>query len=134
MRVDAFPDKPLRGKITRVSLVADQSAWRVTDTKLYPVTIAIDEPPQGLKPSMSGEIQIVTGERKNVLQVPRKAVVTVEGNQICFVKSRQGLDERKVIVGAGNVESIEIREGLKEGEVVVSDLMFPQRDGSKTKN
>jgi HlyD family secretion protein len=133
VRVDAIPDKPLRGKVTRVSLVADQSAWRVADTKLYPVTIAIDEPPQGLKPNMSGDVQIVTGERKNVLQVPRKAVVAVDGNQVCFVKSGQGLDERKVIVGAGNGDSIEIREGLKEGEVVVSALIFPVRDGSKIK-
>jgi multidrug efflux pump subunit AcrA (membrane-fusion protein) len=118
--------------VTRVSSTAEPSRWG-TDARLYSVTIALDDPPQGLKPRMSGQVQIATGERKNVLQVPRKAVVAVDGNQVCYVKTREGLDERKVAVGAGSVESIEIREGLKEGEVVVSELIFPQRSGSKSK-
>jgi RND family efflux transporter MFP subunit len=132
VRVDAIPDKPLRGKVTRISSTAEPSRWGA-DARLYPVTIAIADPPQGLKPSMTGEVQIATGERKDVLQVPRKAVVAVDGNQVCFVKTREGLDERRVVVGAGNAESIEIREGLKEGEVVVSELSFPQRSGSRSK-
>jgi HlyD family secretion protein len=133
IRVDAFPDKPLRGKVTGVSPVADQLAWRSADTKSYPVTIAIEEPPPGLKPHMSGEVQIAIGERKNVLQVPRKAVMTIDGNQVCYVRSDQGLDERKIVVGAGNVEWLEIREGLKERETVVAELSFPLRGGARTK-
>jgi RND family efflux transporter MFP subunit len=133
VRVDAFPDKPLRGKVTRVSSTAEPFQRWGADSKVYAVTISIDEPPQGLKPSMSGDVRIMTGERRNVLQVPRKAVVAVDGNQVCFVKSGRGLDERRVIVGAGNSDSIEIREGLMEGEVVVSDLNFPVGGGSKSK-
>ena len=82
---------------------------------------------------MTGEVQIAIGERKNVLQVPRKAVITIDGNQVCYVRSDQGLDERRIVVGAGNVESLEIREGLKEGEAVVAELSFPLRGGAKTK-
>jgi len=133
VRVDAMPGKTLRGKVTKVSLVADQFVWARTETKMYPVTISIDEPPPGLKPEMSGEGQIAIGERKNVLQVPREAVVSVDGDRVCYVKTGQGLEERNVIVGAGNDASVEIRDGLKEGEVIVAELSFPPRDDPKRK-
>jgi len=133
IRVDAIPQKTLRGKVTRVSAAADPSAWAGTDTKVYPVTIAIDEPPPGLKPGMTGEVQVAIGERKNVLQVPRKAVVTLDGVQICYVKTGQRLDERTVVIGAGNAESLEIRDGLKEGEIVAAELIFSPRGGAKSK-
>jgi hypothetical protein len=66
-------------------------------------------------------VRIAIGERKGVLQVPRKAVVVAGRDRVCFVKSGQELQERKVVVGAGNAASVEIREGLKEGDVVAAD-------------
>jgi RND family efflux transporter MFP subunit len=121
VRVDALPDKQLRGKVARVSPVASAADRFTADVKLYPVTIALDDPPEGLKPSMTVEVQIATGERKGVLQVPRKAVVIAGRDRICFVKSGQGVQEKKVVVGVGNATSVEIREGLKEGDAVVAD-------------
>ena len=92
------------------------------DVKVYPVTITIDEPPAGLKPEMSGKVQIITGEHTGVLQVPRTAVVAAGRDRVCYVKSGQELQERKVVADAGNATVLEIREGLKEGDFVVTDL------------
>src|SRR5262249_55309776 len=120
--IDACPDKPLRGKVARVSPVASAPDWVAADIKVYPVTIAIDDPPEILKPQMTADVQIATGERKGVLQVPRKPLVSAGRDLICFVKSGQGLEERKVVIGAGNATAVEIKEGLKEGDVVATDL------------
>ena len=122
VRVDAFPDKVLRGKVAQVSAVASATDWMSADVKVYPVTITIDEPPVGLKPEMSGEVQIALGEHKGVLQVPRTAVMGAGRDRVCYVKSGQELQERKVVAGAGNATALEIREGLKEGDFVVIDL------------
>jgi HlyD family secretion protein len=122
VRVDAFPDKLLRGKVTQVSAVASAPAWLTTDTKVYPVTIAIEDPPEGLKPEMSAEVQIATGDHKDVLQVPRTAVLGTGRERVCFVKSGQELHERKVVVGASNATSVEIKDGLKPDELVVTNL------------
>lgn len=121
VRIDAFPGRALRGKVTQVSPVASMPDWQRSDVKVYPVTVAIEEPPPGLKPGMSGEVQIATGERKAVVQVPLQAVLTVGGDRVCFVKSGQEVIERKVTTGASNERSVEIRDGLKEGELVLSD-------------
>ncbi len=122
VRVDAFPDKLLRGKVTQVSAVASISAWHAADVKVYPVTIAIEDAPQGLKPEMSGEVQIATSEQKGVLQVPRTAILGAGRELVCFVKSGQELIERKVVIGASNATSVEIKEGLKPDDLVVTDL------------
>jgi multidrug efflux pump subunit AcrA (membrane-fusion protein) len=70
---------------------------------------------------MTGEANIATGERKAVLQVPLKAVVSAGKDRVCFVKSGQELLERKVVTGASNASSIEIKDGLKDGDLVVTD-------------
>jgi len=121
VRIDAFPGRLLRGKVTQVSPVASAPDWKAADIKVYPVTIAIEDAAPGLKPSMSSEVQIATGERKAVLQVPLEAIVSAGKDRFCFIKSGQDLLERKVVTGASNASSIEIKEGLKEGDLVVTD-------------
>ena len=122
VRMDAFPDKLLRGKVAQVATVASQTDWMLADVKVYPVTITIEDPPAGLKPHMTGECRIATGEHKGVLLVPRTAVVGTGKDPVCFVKSGQELQERKVVAGAGDATAVEIKEGLKEGDIVVADL------------
>jgi RND family efflux transporter MFP subunit len=121
VRIDALPGKVFRGKVTQVSPVASASDWMQKDVKVYPVTIAIEDAPPILKPGMSGEAQITTGERKAVLQVPLKAVVTLGKDRFCYVKSGDELHERQVVTGASNASHVEIKDGLKEGDQVVAD-------------
>jgi multidrug efflux pump subunit AcrA (membrane-fusion protein) len=82
---------------------------------------------------MSAEIEIALGEVKAVLQVPRKAVIKIGSDQVCYVKSAQGIEERKVVIGASNGTSLEIKEGLKEGDDIVADPLLLLRGGAKSK-
>jgi RND family efflux transporter MFP subunit len=128
--VDALPDKRLRGKVARVSNLAEPNYGFRTDTKKYSVTVAIDEPPPGLKPALTGVANVSIGERKNALLVPRKAVAEVEGDAVCFVRTDRGLEERGVVLGAGNASVVEIGGGLREGDEVLAELI-PSRAGKK---
>jgi multidrug efflux pump subunit AcrA (membrane-fusion protein) len=122
VRVDAFPNRLSSGKVSQVSSVAAQVEWQRNDVKVYPVSIAIEDGGPDLKPGMSAEIQIETGTRKGVLQVPLKSIAVVGKDRICFVKVGQELVERKVSVGGSNASSVEIGNGLKEKDVVLGDL------------
>lgn len=122
VKVDAFPARAFKGKVTQIATVASKSDWRGADIKVYPVTIAIEDEYDGLKPSMSAEIHIATGERKDVLQVPLQATMTVGRERFCFIKKGQAILERKVLTGASNATTIEIREGLEEGDLVIANL------------
>ncbi|HKB05668.1 MAG TPA: efflux RND transporter periplasmic adaptor subunit [Gemmataceae bacterium] len=119
--VDAFPGKVIRGKVTNVSPVASQTDWMASDVKVYPVTVALDDAPPGLKPGMTAEVRIVTGDSKAALLVPVTAVVGSGRDRFCFVKSGDELVERRVVPGATDGRRVEIKEGLKEGEEVLAD-------------
>lgn len=121
VRVDAYPDRVLSGKVAQVATVASPADFRTSDVKVYAVTISLDDAPNGLKPGMSAQVQIASGERKGVLQMPLKSILVVGRDRICFVKIGQELIERKVSLGASNSMTIEIKEGLKEGEQVLAD-------------
>jgi multidrug resistance efflux pump len=121
VRVDAFPNNRLVGEVTRVSAVASTPDWLRADVKVYPVVVALADEMPGLKPGMSAEVQIVLAERTNVVQVPGPAVVTVGREPVCYVKTADGLEERRVVPGARSDLAVEIKEGLKEGEVVLRD-------------
>jgi multidrug efflux pump subunit AcrA (membrane-fusion protein) len=119
--IDAIPGTTLTGKVTKVSPVASATHWLNSDVKVYPVTIAIEDAPRGLKPGMTGEARIETGDRKGVLRLPRTAVVDDGKDRTCFVKVGRELVERKIVTGAGNATVVEVRAGLEEGDLVVAD-------------
>ncbi len=121
IRVDAFPNRTLKGKVAQVSPVASPDIWARTDVRVYPVTISLDENPLGLKPGMSAEVRIVTGERKGVLVVPARAVLAIGRSRSCYVNTGKELVEREVVTGAGDGTNVEVTAGLQEGDVVLAD-------------
>jgi multidrug resistance efflux pump len=119
VRIDAFPQRELRGGVTNVATLPSQKDWLSSDVKVYPVQITLADKAPALKPGMSGEVHIEVERRAKVLQVPLSAIVRSGRQTFCFVKVGKGLQERRVTTGARNDLSVEIREGLKEGEQVL---------------
>jgi multidrug efflux pump subunit AcrA (membrane-fusion protein) len=91
------------------------------DVKVYPMTVAIADGPPGLKPGMSAEVRIATGEKKGVLVVPARAIVTNGRARYCFVKAGKELVEREVVIGATDGTNVEVTAGLREGDAILAD-------------
>jgi putative ABC transport system permease protein len=70
---------------------------------------------------MSAEVRIVLGVRPNVLQIPLQAVVRSGTNLSCFVKTPDGIVEKRLVLGLANDLVAEVREGLAEDDVVLRD-------------
>ena len=68
--VDAYPNKQFTGKIEQIRLSPTKSQNVVT----YTVIITADNPDKHLLPGMTANVEIVTGERKNVLVIPNEAL------------------------------------------------------------
>ena len=66
------------------------------------------------------EVTIVAERREKVLVVPREAIADRGGKWVVFVLTGQKVSMREVKLGLGDDEIVEIREGLKEGERVVT--------------
>src|SRR5262249_7876646 len=79
----------------------------------------LENPPPGLRPGMSAEVDIAMPSRENVVAVPAGAVALDDGREVCFVVHDDGLERREVRLGQVTREMAEVTEGLAEGEQVV---------------
>ncbi|MBP9760024.1 MAG: efflux RND transporter periplasmic adaptor subunit [Candidatus Pacebacteria bacterium] len=89
----------------------------------YKTTLVITDAPDDvlvLRPGMTADVDISTDERKDVLQVPVRSVMSENGRTYVRIATDAGLVERDVTVGLrGSEGTIEIVSGLAEGEEVV---------------
>lgn len=140
VRVDAFPDKTLPGRVRMVAGVASQTDSWVSDVKVYQTLVSIDDVVPGLKPDMTAEVTIHIEGISEVLTVPLQAVVggaELGAKRKVFVRTPTGYDEREVTLGLMNDRVVEVREGLAENDEVVinprvllGDTRTRTRDGA----
>ncbi len=93
-------------------------------TRRGTVRIETDNPDHRIRPDMWAdvEIEIPLGEK---LVVPAAAVIDTGKRQIAFVAAANDrLEPRVVKLGARTSDTFEIRDGLAEGEQVVSRALF----------
>ena len=119
VRVDALPDRRLTGSVTKIAVMPDRTNWWLNPgLKTYTTEVTLEETPEGLKPGMSAQVEILVDRRDDVLQVPISAVHIEKGFQVVYVETGGGIETRRVTVGLSNQQRAEIVEGLKAGERV----------------
>ena len=117
--IDAYPKERLTGRVTKIAVMPDRGQmWLNPGLKTYVTEVTLDRTPEGLKPGMSAQVEILVDTREAVLQVPVSAVFVDKGFQVVYVKTPMGLDTRRVEVGLSNQRVVEICKDLKEGEEV----------------
>ncbi len=120
IRLDAFSDRKLNGT---VSSVAGMAASSYSSVQNYETIILIDELPKELaiKPGMTAEVDILVGTYEDVISVPVGAITEhFERSYVYPVKG--GKSERKLVeIGRSTHSFVEIKEGLREGDVVALD-------------
>jgi RND family efflux transporter MFP subunit len=123
VRVDAFPNRALHGKVARVEPKPVQRDWMTTDVKVYPTIIALEGDTGGLRPGMSATVTSPLGmAADNVLAVPVRAVIGRAGlgtTASCLVQTAEGPEEREISLGRGSEKMVEVRSGLREGDEVI---------------
>jgi multidrug resistance efflux pump len=123
VRIDAFPDRIFDAHVEQVATISSQQDFWAPDVKVYTTKVVLDGVSEGLKPGMSAEVKITVGDPlKDVLTIPVESIVgsaELGGKRKCFVLTRQGPEERDIVVGMSNDRVAEVREGLSEGEEVV---------------
>jgi HlyD family secretion protein len=123
IRVDAFPNVVIVGKVKTVSQLADSNrGWMSGGVKEYTTVVTIEQmPKEELRPGMTSEVKILVGELTNVLVVPVQAVAQHRGTFYAYVVTPRGLERRQVTAGETNELQVQVLDGLKEGETVALD-------------
>ena len=113
--VDALPNKQLAAHLLSVSDVASSSSSVVT----YSAIFALDRSEANLKPGMTANVDVVTGEADNVLHVPTAAVRGSGAGATVTVLQNGKQTSVPVVAGLQGDSSTAILSGLKANETVV---------------
>jgi RND family efflux transporter MFP subunit len=123
--MDAYLDKVFHGIVIKISPVVTGAKL---EARTFEVRVSINEPDVVLKPGMSADIEIITDKIHDTLVVPSQAVIERGQEKVVYVAERGRARKRKVITGTYNWNFTEIKDGLKEGDVVI---VTPDRQGLK---
>ncbi|MGH7680413.1 MAG: efflux RND transporter periplasmic adaptor subunit [Candidatus Eiseniibacteriota bacterium] len=145
IEVDALPGQKLSGKVYEIANSANTGAAGTTEQKTeFEIKIAIEKPPATLRPGMTASADIITKTNDSALSVPIQSVAVRTVDQLAMKGEKRKDAEKKytadhdgfvevvfciegqravakqVKTGIQSDELIEIVDGLKEGDQVVS--------------
>lgn len=112
LQLDDYLNRILEVKKVRISLVMNPMSRKIE------ANIGIPNKDNLIKPGMFPQVTLLQ-EMKNVLVIPKEAVVKKEGKEQVFVVRDNRAYLQKVIVGLEKDELVQIMKGLKEGDQVV---------------
>lgn len=116
VELDAFPGVQYALKVTSI----EPGPTKVDGVSKYRVSLGFVHPHDEFKIGMTGDAEIVTGERKDVLLAPVRAVIEKNGQgKIVRVLEGKEVIEKPVTTGMESDTDVEIVSGLSEGETVV---------------
>ncbi len=122
--VDALPGQVFQGRVDRVAPVVDSGSgtFRV---------ICAFEGGGLLQPGMFGRMKIDYDQRADALTIPRNALLEDNDDPAVFVVRGDKAARVSVKLGYYDGPWVEVREGLKPGDRVVTAGKVALRDGSK---
>ncbi len=114
--VDAFPDNEYTGQVIKVANIGEQ--LRNYDSKVFEVTVQVNEIDSILRPAMTTGNEIITNIYNDVLFIPIEALYN---DSLSFVyKNENGsLFKQEVITGVSNEDEIIIEHGLASGDEIL---------------
>ncbi len=119
LRVRAYPGVTFSGQIVQLGPQLDPA------TRTLTVRVLVPNIDGRLRPEMYATAEIARGGSRSALFVPEVAVQNLNGNSVVFVRRPNSeFEARPVKTGAKVDHEIEIVEGLKAGEDVVTDGAF----------
>ena len=125
--VDALGAERFVGTISRISPTVDPQ------TGTFRARVEVPDPSRRLKPGMFARVNIVYERRQNALQLPRSAILDADGTQSVFVVAGDRAEQRSIRTGLSNGGWIEVLEGLKGGEQIVTVGQAGLKSGTQVK-
>jgi len=114
--IDAYPNEIFFGKVVYIAPETTTSSGLV----VVEVKIELEKADPKLKVGLTANADIIVGEAKDVLILPVEAVNERGGKKFAVVLKEGKSSLRRITVGVSDDTNVEIKSGLKEGELVLS--------------
>jgi cobalt-zinc-cadmium efflux system membrane fusion protein len=117
--VQAYPDRQFPGRVTWIADAMDER------TRTLQIRLQVPNAQRLLKAGMFATVTLVVGERQDVLTIPANALQTEPNSTYVFAEVDPGRYERRpVVVGMRSEQAIEIKDGIRAGDRIVTDGAF----------
>lgn len=113
--ISTLGEKTFTGTVTALSPAPAKG------TLTYPVEILVNDNTNVVKAGMFAEVKIVSAEREQVLSIPSDSVIVKNGKSLVVVIKNDLPVYREITTGLDNGTSVEVLQGLKENEVIVTE-------------
>lgn len=123
LTIDALPGNNYNAKVTAIGPVPTVTQGVVN----YPVFLSVSNQDSAVKPGMTANLSIEVDRRDNVLLIPTRAVRTQGNQKLVSVLYKEQTIQVPVTTGLSNETSIEITNGLKEGDEVILQQTTPRQ-------
>jgi membrane fusion protein (multidrug efflux system) len=111
--IEELPNAKFEGTITRFSHALDDA------TRTMLAEIELPNPDKLLRPGMYANIRIVVETKPNALLVPSEALIVEKTRNSVFTVADQKAKRIVVKTGFNDSGSVEILEGIKEGDPII---------------
>jgi Cu(I)/Ag(I) efflux system membrane fusion protein len=119
VRARSYPDRAFIGKVDLVYPHLSPA------TRTVRVRVELPNPEHLLLPDMYAEAEIDTGSGQSVIAVPDSAVIDSGARQVVIIDRGEGkFEPRAVQLGRRGAGYVEIKEGVAEGDAVVTSANF----------
>lgn len=116
--IDAYPGRPLSGKISHVSATASPIA-RDIPVKFFTVTVALnDADPEWIKPESLVSAVIAIDRIENTIFIPNQTIFSDGSGDWVFVRKGRNLVRREIQLGLRGANRSQILSGLEKGTEV----------------
>ncbi|MDH7511543.1 MAG: efflux RND transporter periplasmic adaptor subunit [Clostridiales bacterium] len=127
LKFSAFPGRAFKGRVEAISPVINP------EDKTCTVHILVENPAGEIKPGMHADVEIAADIYKDRLLVPQEAVLVRGGRKLVFVIEEDLAKWRYIEVGLENEDYAEVLDGVKEGEMVITEGHFTLAHDAKVR-
>lgn len=118
--LDSLPDDRFAGVVSKIAILPDPAnRYGNSSLKVYSTEVRIEDKLPDIKPGASARAEIIITNLEDVIKVPIQCVTTVNGKQVCYVRSPGGDKAVEVEIGLFNNKFIEIKTGLDAGDRIM---------------
>jgi len=125
--LDTHPDRTFEAVVALVNPVVDRN------NGTFKVTLDLPNPNEQLRPGAFARVRVKTGTFDDALLLPRRGVLTEDGDAYVFVARGDSVEKVAIRLGAVEHDTAQILSGLVQGDSVVTVGQGGLKPGSKIK-
>lgn len=129
--LDAYRDVQTFGKVKKIAF----DATTVNNVTTYVVDVLPDKVPEVMRSGMTANVVFDVETRSDILTIPNSAIKVKNGNSYVLLPRKEKGEEppeQKIETGITDGKWVEVKSGLKEGDVILVPEFKLKESGTST--